>query len=89
MTGKVASGNNSTLAMRNRAAIPLDITTESSVGDILPLSLMTNQYTGLQGFLFRSSTTSVGRFTSYTKNMVTLVSHYHAVIQDGPFVHRT
>lgn len=43
MTGKVASGNNSTLAMRNRAAIPLDITAESSEGDILPLSLMTNQ----------------------------------------------
>lgn len=62
MTGKVASGNNSTLAMRNRAAIPLDITTESSEGDILPLSLMTNQYTDLQGFLFTSSTTNVRWF---------------------------
>jgi len=62
MIRKVASGNNSTLAMRNRAAIPLDIRTESSEGDVLPLSLMTNQYTDLQGFLFRPSTSNVGRF---------------------------
>lgn len=56
VTGKGASGNNSTLAMRNRPAISVHITTESSEGDILRLFPMINQNTDLQGFPIRPST---------------------------------